>query len=136
MMEWVVKRIEQPDSCEMITSQLEKLRDRLFQSLEQDKEKGGTFVVTGARYVIRKLQAEKELIESVEQKLLTFIVNTVEANHYRLGVLLKDNLDKLDDRSLVSMLEEKIGDDLQWIRVNGALCGFVIGLLLTLLQWV
>jgi uncharacterized membrane-anchored protein YjiN (DUF445 family) len=41
----------------------------------------------------------------------------------------------MDDRALVKMLEEKIGGDLQWIRVNGALCGFIIGLILTSIQW-
>jgi uncharacterized membrane-anchored protein YjiN (DUF445 family) len=27
-------------------------------------------------------------------------------------------------------MEDKLGKDLQWIRVNGALCGFLIGLVL------
>jgi uncharacterized membrane-anchored protein YjiN (DUF445 family) len=25
-------------------------------------------------------------------------------------------------------MEDKLGNDLQWIRVNGAICGFIIGL--------
>ncbi len=29
------------------------------------------------------------------------------------------------------MVENNIGKDLQWIRVNGAVCGFVIGIFLT-----
>jgi uncharacterized membrane-anchored protein YjiN (DUF445 family) len=41
---------------------------------------------------------------------------------------VKKNLDKLDNETLIHMMEDKIGKDLQWIRVNGALCGFLIGL--------
>lgn len=133
--EWIAEKIQQPNSGLFVHEQLENLRTRLLESLEREKEQGGRRVVSFARSVIRKLQEEKGLIDNVEERLLSFIVQTVEANHYRLGILLKDNLDKLDDKALVKMLEEKIGDDLQWIRVNGALCGFFIGLLLTVIQW-
>ncbi|PQP90664.1 hypothetical protein CPT76_06915 [Paenibacillus sp. AR247] len=66
-----------------------------------------------------------------EQGVLAMIVQLVESNYYRIGVLVRENLDKLDDQSLVNMLEEKVGSDLQWIRVNGAICGFVIGIVLS-----
>jgi uncharacterized membrane-anchored protein YjiN (DUF445 family) len=29
------------------------------------------------------------------------------------------------------MIENNVGKDLQWIRVNGAVCGFFIGIVLT-----
>lgn len=132
---WITDKVQQPESGQFLLNQLEGIRTRLVEFLESNKQNGGSIVVKVTKYIVRKLQAEKDLIDSVEQKLLTFIVNTVEANHYRLGVLLKDNLDRLDDRALVKMLEEKIGGDLQWIRVNGALCGFFIGLILTAIQW-
>lgn len=133
--QWVVDKAQHPDSGAFLLQQLESVRSRIVDYFERDKLKGGHTVVAATKVVIRKLQAEKEWIDNIEQKLLTFIVNTVEANHYRIGVLLKDNIDRLDDRALVRMLEDKIGGDLQWIRVNGALCGFVIGLVLTMIQW-
>ena len=43
---------------------------------------------------------------------------------------LEENLDKLDDKTLIEMIENNVGKDLQWIRVNGAVCGFMIGLVL------
>ncbi|MNO09533.1 hypothetical protein D3C81_2327700 [compost metagenome] len=64
------------------------------------------------------------------------MIAIVEANHFRLGVLVKENLDQMDDASLVNMLEDKVGKDLQWIRVNGAVCGFVVGLVLTVIQMI
>ena len=44
--------------------------------------------------------------------------------------LVQENLDKLDDKTLIEMIENNVGKDLQWIRVNGAVCGFMIGLVL------
>ncbi|MCD9025515.1 DUF445 domain-containing protein [Cohnella silvisoli] len=134
--QWLIDKAEHSDSGEFLLKRLEDIRSSLLASLEKEKLSGGKKVVTAVKYIVRKLQAEKEMTESAEQKVLSFIVDSVEANHYRLGLLLKDNLDQLDDRELVRMLEEKVGGDLQWIRVNGALCGFIIGLILTSIQWI
>jgi uncharacterized membrane-anchored protein YjiN (DUF445 family) len=71
-----------------------------------------------------------------ESRLLSSIIHLVESNHYRIGQLVKENLDQMDDKALVRMMEEKVGKDLQWIRVNGALCGFVVGIILALIQWI
>jgi uncharacterized membrane-anchored protein YjiN (DUF445 family) len=133
--QWLIDKAEHPDSGEFLLKQLEAVRNSLLDSLEKQKASGGKKVVASVRYVVRKLQAEEELAESAERKVLTYIVDFVEANHYRLGLLLKDNIDRMNDKELVRMLEEKVGSDLQWIRVNGALCGFIIGLILTSIQW-
>jgi uncharacterized membrane-anchored protein YjiN (DUF445 family) len=132
---WLIDKAEHPDSGVLLLERLEAVRDSLLDSLEKEKSSGGKKVVTSLRYIVLRLQAEKEMTESAERKVLQFIADLVEANHYRLGLLLKDNLDRMDDRELVRMLEEKVGGDLQWIRVNGALCGFIIGLILTSIQW-
>ncbi len=58
------------------------------------------------------------------------VVNLVEKNHSKIGKLVQENLDKLDDKTLIEMIENNVGKDLQWIRVNGAVCGFMIGLVL------
>ena len=58
------------------------------------------------------------------------VVKLVENNHSKIGKLVQENLDKLDDKTLIEMIENNAGKDLQWIRVNGAVCGFMIGLVL------
>jgi uncharacterized membrane-anchored protein YjiN (DUF445 family) len=59
------------------------------------------------------------------------LVSWIEKNHYRIGALVRDNVNQMDDQALVQMLEQKIGKDLQWIRVNGAVCGFIVGIILS-----
>jgi len=58
------------------------------------------------------------------------IVLFLESNHAQIGHLVRENLNKLDNKTLTELLEDKIGKDLQWIRVNGALCGYLIGIVL------
>ena len=110
---------------------LEELRQLLLDKLEEERLKGGPAIVKGYRYVVEYLRDKQELLDRTEKSILSFIVNLIEKNHYRIGLLVRDNLNKLDDQALVQMLEEKIGSDLQWIRVNGALCGFAVGVVLS-----
>lgn len=113
---------------------LEELRRLLISMLEQERDGGGRHVFAIYRSIIRDLGKDPQKVAVWEDRLLQGIIRTVEKNHYRIGILVKENLDRMDDAALVYMLEEKVGQDLQWIRVNGAVCGFLVGIILSLVQ--
>lgn len=117
-------------------SKLEEIRARVLLTLEQEQNNGGRGIIKMYRWITNNLRGKEEMMDRWEQGILSLIVQAVEANYYRIGLLVRDNLDQLDDESLVQMLEEKVGGDLQWIRVNGAICGFLIGLVLTVIHMV
>ncbi|WP_290776311.1 MULTISPECIES: DUF445 domain-containing protein [unclassified Exiguobacterium] len=68
--------------------------------------------------------------DSSDQWMKEQLVRFVEQNHKKIGGLVRENLNRFDTETLIHMIEDKVGSDLQWIRVNGALCGFIIGLIL------
>ncbi|HAB32980.1 MAG TPA: DUF445 domain-containing protein [Exiguobacterium sp.] len=68
--------------------------------------------------------------DSSDQWMKEQLVRFVEQNHQKIGRLVRENLNRFDTETLIHMIEDKVGSDLQWIRVNGALCGFIIGLIL------
>jgi uncharacterized membrane-anchored protein YjiN (DUF445 family) len=76
------------------------------------------------------LKNDPAKIEKIENWLHNQAFTIVEKNHSKIGNLVEENLAKLDDQTLIEMLENNVGRDLQWIRVNGAICGFLIGLIL------
>lgn len=80
--------------------------------------------------LISKLSADVELVNKLEQYIQEQIYNYINSNHEKIGKLVKENIEKLDNKTLTYLIEDKVGDDLQWIRVNGAICGFLIGLIL------
>jgi len=43
-------------------------------------------------------------------------------------------LEKLSDQDLVNQIEEKVGADLQYIRLNGAIVGSLVGMALALVK--
>lgn len=80
--------------------------------------------------LMNRFEENEALVDDAEQWLKGQAAALIERNHARIGTFVKENLDRLDNDQLVELIEDKVGQDLQWIRVNGALCGFLIGLLL------
>jgi uncharacterized membrane-anchored protein YjiN (DUF445 family) len=132
--EWLSNLVTGEQSRSFLLNQLEQVRSLVLNKLEQERDRGGRAVFAVYRSIVRHLNEDPAKIIVWENQLLSYIIQVVESNHFRIGKLVKENLDQMDDASLVNMLEEKVGKDLQWIRVNGALCGFVVGVILSLIQ--
>jgi len=145
---YVRQEIEEARRHEGLRATLEKwkynlaeevqLRDRLADIANDLRQQALTFVQSDAyldefalpflRRLIVKLRADETMMARFEAWLQRQIAVLVEQNHSKIGKLVRENLDKLDNETLIEMMEEKIGKDIQWIRINGALCGFLIGL--------
>jgi uncharacterized membrane-anchored protein YjiN (DUF445 family) len=80
--------------------------------------------------LINKILSNIELIDNLEQYIQEQAAEYINNNHEKIGKLVKENIEKIDTETLIELIEYKVGDDLQWIRVNGAICGFFIGLIL------
>jgi uncharacterized membrane-anchored protein YjiN (DUF445 family) len=48
--------------------------------------------------------------------------------------MVRTSLEKLSDLDLVSQIEEKVGSDLQYIRLNGAIVGGLAGAILAVVK--
>lgn len=83
---------------------------------------------------LEEVKSDPGKIDGIETWIKKQISNFVDKNHSKIGILVKENLEKLDDKTLVRMIETNVGKDLQWIRVNGAVCGFFIGLILVAIR--
>ncbi len=77
---------------------------------------------------INDIKGNPMLMAKIESWIQTQITSIIEKNHGKIGSLVKENLSKLDNETLTYMIENNVGKELQWIRVNGAICGFIIGI--------
>lgn len=132
--DWALGELQGEVAAAFLQQQMELFRSKAAARLEEESAAGGRRLFGLYAQLARRIGREQEWIQSWEDRIRATLISFVEANHYRIGVLVKENLDQMDDASLVNMLEDKIGKDLQWIRVNGAVCGFVVGLVLTVAQ--
>ncbi|WP_379157978.1 DUF445 domain-containing protein [Paenibacillus sp. sgz5001063] len=134
--DWGLNELQSETTAAFLLQQLEGFRGKVLALLEEEKSAGGRKLFGLYAMLTRRIRKEQEWIQGWEERIRASLIQFVEANHYRLGLLVKENLDQMDDASLVNMLEDKVGKDLQWIRVNGAVCGFVVGLVLTIIQMI
>ncbi|NRF91030.1 DUF445 domain-containing protein [Paenibacillus frigoriresistens] len=86
------------------------------------------YVVPVIRKMLMSVKENEDMLQRGESWIQEKIAAYLEQNHSKIGQLVKENLDKLTGEKLTQLMEDKLGNDLQWIRVNGAICGFIIGL--------
>ncbi|RFU63852.1 DUF445 domain-containing protein [Peribacillus glennii] len=109
---------------------LQKAQQRALEFAENGKLMDDYFLpfITGLLHDLKTDNTKMDKIENWVQEQITILI---AANHSKIGKLVEENLDKLENETLIDMVENNVGKDLQWIRVNGAVCGFIIGLVLT-----
>lgn len=74
----------------------------------------------------------------IDRTVGELLVNLVEQNPDLIGATVRHALSpqRLSDAALIAQIEDKVGDDLQWIRVNGAVVGgLVAGVLAAVQLW-
>ncbi len=56
----------------------------------------------------------------------------LDSGHAVIGSLVRNNLDKFTNDLLVELIEDRVGNDLQMIRINGTVVGGLVGMLIYL----
>ncbi|MCP1123309.1 DUF445 domain-containing protein [Bacillus sp. 3103sda1] len=126
---WKENWIVNWEAAEKITEFLEQAKQKFVDFIQKD-EFADKYLLPFMTTQMNKIKEDAATVQRMEDWLQKQIVNVVESNHSKIGKLVQENLDKLDDKTLIEMIENNVGKDLQWIRVNGAVCGFMIGLVL------
>ncbi|HHT7235753.1 TPA: DUF445 domain-containing protein [Bacillus cereus] len=126
---WKEKWIANWNATDKIKEMLEQVQQRAV-TFVKNEEFADKYVVPFLQTQMNKIKEDELTVQKIEDWLQKQVVTIVEKNHSKIGKLVQENLDKLDDKTLIEMIENNVGKDLQWIRVNGAVCGFMIGLVL------
>ncbi|KOS28464.1 hypothetical protein ADK17_10290 [Bacillus anthracis] len=126
---WKEKWIANWDGTEKIKEMLEQVQQRAV-TFVNNEEFADKYVIPFLQTQMNKIKEDEQTVQKIEEWLQKQVVKLVENNHSKIGKLVQENLDKLDGKTLIEMVENNVGKDLQWIRVNGAVCGFMIGLVL------
>ncbi|MEC3429535.1 DUF445 domain-containing protein [Bacillus thuringiensis serovar nigeriensis] len=126
---WKEKWIANWNATDKIKEMLEQVQQRAV-AFVNNEEFADKYVIPFLQKQMNKIKQDEQTVQKIEDWLQKQVVSLVEKNHSKIGKLVQENLDKLDDKTLIEMIENNVGKDLQWIRVNGAVCGFMIGLVL------
>ena len=88
------------------------------------------------RPYVEKYWVSVQHISELRARINSFLVDTVcrviQNEHGLIGGMVRETLAAYTDQDLNRFVEEKAGNDLQWIRINGSMIGGVVGFLLFL----
>lgn len=90
------------------------------------KNKIDEWIVIG----VDKLKHNEKVIVWIKQNALKYLPKLIIENGEKIDAYLVNYIKKLDGNEITHLIEEKVGDDLQYIRINGTIVGGLIGLLI------
>ena len=131
------KLINNAETKAIIQRGLSQFRSKLSDQLER-KDSAFMLVLTDyLQEILADLQSDTLARENIDGWMRDTITGLAEKHHHTIGDMIRTSLhpEKLDDRGLVNQIEEKVGDDLQYIRLNGAVVGGFAGILLGFIKF-
>jgi uncharacterized membrane-anchored protein YjiN (DUF445 family) len=103
------------------------IRTQLLSGGETEMPMAGYFSQMIAEQ-LQNLRQDEDRKADAEAWIKTETASLLEHYHGVIGSMVREKLQALNDEGLVRSLEDKVGDDLQWIRVNGTLIGALVGI--------
>jgi uncharacterized membrane-anchored protein YjiN (DUF445 family) len=131
----VRRRIEEVKRALVAAIPWERLAARGLEELAEARRQGrlGRALARWLYQAADRLQSDPEAVSRLEGHLKAVIVGAVARYHPWSGRLVRENLRQMNEKEWIDKLEWYVGRDLQWIRVNGAVVGGLIGLVLFVL---
>ena len=115
-----------------------ELADRLWQeiraSLDRDLSSDSPKTVAQLAELIlsmgSSIEQNEELSNNIEKILLEGVADILNQHGEHLQTMIRNTIEEWDAETLMHKLENQVGSDLQFIRINGTLIGGVVGLTL------
>jgi uncharacterized membrane-anchored protein YjiN (DUF445 family) len=127
--------LESLEAGPLVRDVLARLRAQLEQDLSDPQ---GAL----ARLVDRQLHAGiQEALDDPERRtafdrwLRTTAEDLLRRHHHQIGLTVRESLEALETGQLVAQIEDRVGADLQFIRLNGAVVGGLVGVALAAAHW-
>lgn len=90
------------------------------------------WLIEKIEFCFEKFTENDDLKKYVENIFKHIVIGFAEKEHSFIGTLVSESLNEFDDKKLNKFIEDKFGNDLQWIRINGSVVGGIIGALMFL----
>jgi uncharacterized membrane-anchored protein YjiN (DUF445 family) len=128
------KFIENADAQGIIQDILIRFKITVLNQLQGNDTPFMTLLVVNLRRLLDELQSEKTAQQNIDSWMRETITQLINKYHHEIGNMVRTSLWRLDDVGLVTQIQEKVGNDLQYIRLNGAVVGGLAGILIALVN--
>lgn len=98
-------------------------------------QKYGTYIEGVIHKLVDGFKNSPSQQAAVDKYIKDALTRLIEDNHAVIGQLVRQKLDSYPTEALVDMVEDKAGNDLQIIRINGSIIGGLVGVIVFLLTF-
>ena len=117
---------------------LQPVLRRLSDTIEKEFQESGSDLNNLMRRTFHDrldiFRADTSAQEKTDRWVTEVALELMEKRHEMIGQMVRGSLEKLSDLHLVGQIEEKVGQDLQYIRLNGAIVGGLAGAVLAIVK--
>lgn len=128
--------IESLASRPVVATVLERVREQVERELATADGTLSRLIEKQLRSGILDVLADPHRRASFDQWVRSTADDLIQRHHHQIGQTVRENLEALETDALIAQIEDRVGADLQYIRLNGAVVGGLIGIALALLHHV
>jgi len=119
-----------PATGDYFRSLWQELTDWLEDDLAREDSRIGQRIVGMTRGLGEALAGDMAMRNWINEQLLAAAPALLERYRGQIGHYIAQRVENWESRELVEQMEQSVGKDLQYIRINGTLVGGLVGLLL------
>lgn len=127
------KLINNSDAEQIILNILARFKSTLQEQLEDHSSLIQEMIQTNFDHYLEKLSTNQEVQDKIDAGLKKAIFELLVKYYPEIGNMVRTSLSILSNNELVLQIEEKVGDDLQYIRLNGAIVGGLAGMVIAVI---
>jgi len=125
---WIQKIIHTEDGYRIILETIKSIKEQMFTD-DMGNSVLVKYLTDMAIEQVNNVNLDELKKQHFEAWVKEEVVKLVEKYHNVIGKLVRENLQSLNDENFADSLEERVGEDLQWIRINGTVIGAIVGMI-------
>jgi uncharacterized membrane-anchored protein YjiN (DUF445 family) len=119
----------------LIIEFLAKVKHLAEESLDNLQSPLMQWIGKSIRELTTSIGQDTETKEGIDSWVKASLTEVLDRFHSEIGAMVRTSLWRLDDKGMMVQIKEKVGDDLQYIRLNGAVVGGIVGLVIAVMRW-
>jgi uncharacterized membrane-anchored protein YjiN (DUF445 family) len=127
--------LESLESGPMLRDALGRLQQRLERDLDDPGSDLSSIIDSRLHRGILQVLSDPARREAFDRWVQATAIDLARRHHHEIGRTVRENLEKRDPDELIRQIEDRVGADLQFIRLNGAVVGGLIGIALATAHW-